>query len=85
MYTTFYKLHAIERLQIERLLFNLRVFFRALSKEVGALEQRFGWLWNKEMEESFIIIYGIKWKCERPFQMRDIEKASGNEIGQGTV
>jgi hypothetical protein len=32
-----------------------------------------------------MIIYGIKWECEVPCQLTDIERASVSAIGQGVV
>jgi len=32
-----------------------------------------------------MITYGIKWKCEGPFEMTDIERAQIVTTGQGVV
>jgi hypothetical protein len=31
-------------------------------------------LWHKETEGPIMIVYGIKWKSEGPFQVTDIER-----------
>jgi hypothetical protein len=42
-------------------------------------------LFGEEREELIMIGYGIKWKCEQPFQATDTEAAYSIAFGQGTV
>jgi hypothetical protein len=39
----------------------------------------------KKQNGPITTVYGIKWKCERPFQMSDNETAQISTIGQGVV
>ena len=43
------------------------------------------YLWCKEIDGPVMITYGIKWKCEGPFEATDIERAQIITTGQGVV
>jgi hypothetical protein len=32
-----------------------------------------------------MVVYGIKWKCEGPFQSTDVDRAQISAIGQGVL